>query len=73
MLGYLLRTDPTCVTTDYQPGFCGCLTKMGAYFLETVVERADFIHLVRLSEQASAEDSQAYRRNVAIFSALGYL
>jgi len=37
------------------------------------LERADFIHLVRLSEQASAEDSQAYRRNVAIFSALGYL
>jgi Zn-dependent protease with chaperone function len=41
--------------------------------LETHVERADFIHLVRLSEQASAQDSQTYRRNVAIFSALGYL
>jgi Zn-dependent protease with chaperone function len=37
------------------------------------LERADFIHLVRLSEHASADDSVAYRRSVAIFAALGYL
>ncbi len=37
------------------------------------MERADFIHLVRLSEHASAEDSQAYRRHVALFAALGYV
>lgn len=37
------------------------------------VDRADFIHLVRLSEHASAEDSAAYRRSVAGFAALGYL
>jgi len=37
------------------------------------VERADFIHLVRLSEHASADDSKAYRRSVAGFAALGYL
>lgn len=37
------------------------------------MERADFIHLVRLSEHASAEDSAAYRRSVAGFAALGYL
>lgn len=37
------------------------------------MERADFIHLVRVSEQASADDSQAYRRSVAGFAALGYL
>lgn len=36
------------------------------------MERADFIHLVRLSEHASAADSQAYRRSVAAFAALGY-
>lgn len=36
------------------------------------VERADFIHLVRLSEHASAEDSKAYRRGVAMFAFLGY-
>jgi len=36
------------------------------------VERADFIHLVRLSEHASADDSAAYRRSVASFAALGY-
>lgn len=36
------------------------------------MQHADFIHLVRLSEQASAEDSRAYRRGVAIFAALGY-
>ncbi|MBA3593506.1 MAG: M48 family metalloprotease [Polaromonas sp.] len=36
------------------------------------MERADFIHLVRLSEHASAEDSKAYRRSVALFAALGY-
>jgi Zn-dependent protease with chaperone function len=37
------------------------------------VKRADFIHLVRVSEQASADDSRAYRRGVAGFAALGYL
>lgn len=36
------------------------------------MERADFIHLVRLSEQESAQDSKAYRRGVAAFAALGY-
>lgn len=36
------------------------------------MERADFIHLVRLSEHASADDSKAYRRSVAAFAALGY-
>jgi len=36
------------------------------------MERADFIHLVRLSEQASVEDGGAYRRSVAAFAALGY-
>ncbi len=36
------------------------------------MERADFIHLVRLSEQASADDSRAYRRSVAGFAALGF-
>jgi len=75
MLGDVLRTgfhvNPTYVTTNSPAP--GCLAKIGDLFLETPVERADFIHLVRLSEQASAEDSQAYRRSVAIFSALGYL
>ncbi len=37
------------------------------------MDRADFIHLVRLSEHASAEDSQRYRRGVAVFAALGYV
>ncbi len=37
------------------------------------MDRADFVHLVRLSEHASADDSGAYRRGVAIFAALGYL
>lgn len=37
------------------------------------MDRADFIHLVRVSEQASADDSHAYRRMVARFAALGYL
>jgi Zn-dependent protease with chaperone function len=37
------------------------------------VKRADFIHLVRIGEQASADDSQGYRRGVAGFAALGYL
>jgi len=37
------------------------------------MDRADFIHLVRLSEHASADDSPAYRRNLALFAALGYL
>lgn len=37
------------------------------------MKRADFIHLVRLSEHASADNSSAYRRSVAAFAALGYL
>lgn len=37
------------------------------------MDRAEFIHLVRLSEQASAEDGGAYRRSVAAFAALGYV
>src|ERR687898_578011 len=37
------------------------------------MDRADFVHLVRLSEHASADDSGRYRRGVAIFAALGYL
>ena len=37
------------------------------------MDRADFIHLVRLSEHASAQDSKAYRRSVAAFAALGYV
>lgn len=36
------------------------------------MEHADFVHLVRASEQASAEDARAYRRQVALFAALGY-
>jgi hypothetical protein len=36
------------------------------------LEREDFIHLVRLSEHDSADDSKAYRRGVALFAALGY-
>lgn len=36
------------------------------------MDRADFIHLVRLSEHASAADSTGYRRSVAAFAALGY-
>ena len=37
------------------------------------MDRADFIHLVRLSENACADDSQAYRRSVALYAALGYV
>ena len=37
------------------------------------MDRADFVHLVRLSEHASADDSTGYRRGVAAFAALGYL
>lgn len=37
------------------------------------MDRADFVHLVRLSEHASADDSKGYRRGVAAFAALGYL
>lgn len=37
------------------------------------MERADFVHLVRLSEHASADNSMRYRRGVAVFAALGYL
>lgn len=36
------------------------------------MEQADFVHLVRISEHASAENSRAYRRSVAAFAALGY-
>lgn len=36
------------------------------------MDQADFVHMVRLSEQASARDSRAYRRGVAAFAALGY-
>jgi len=36
------------------------------------VEQADFVHMVRMSEHASAENSRAYRRSVAAFAALGY-
>ncbi|WP_345065863.1 M48 family metalloprotease [Acidovorax lacteus] len=36
------------------------------------MEHADFVHLVRLSELASADNSRAYRRKVAAFAALGY-
>ena len=36
------------------------------------MEWADFVHLVRTSEQDSAENSSAYRRSVAAFAALGY-
>lgn len=36
------------------------------------MEQADFIHLVRLSEQAAEEDSQRYRRSVWWFALLGY-
>ncbi len=36
------------------------------------MDRADFVHLVRLSEHASADDSVRYRRSVAAFAALGY-
>ena len=36
------------------------------------MDQADFVHLVRLSEHASADNSRAYRRSVAAFAALGY-
>ena len=36
------------------------------------MDQADFVHMVRLSEQASAHDSRSYRRSVALFAALGY-
>lgn len=36
------------------------------------MERADFIHLLRLSEQDSEENSDGYRRKVAAFVFLGY-
>lgn len=36
------------------------------------MKHADFIHLVRMSEHASEENPQGYRRNVALFAALGY-
>ena len=37
------------------------------------MEQADYVHLVRISELASADDSKAYRRSVVWFAALGYL
>jgi len=36
------------------------------------MNQADFVHMVRMSEHASAENSRAYRRSVAAFAALGY-
>lgn len=36
------------------------------------MDRADFIHLARMSEHASADNSAAYRRQVVAFAALGY-
>lgn len=36
------------------------------------MKHADFIHLLRLSEHASEENSVSYRRGVARFAALGY-
>ncbi|MFT7773503.1 M48 family metalloprotease [Roseateles sp.] len=36
------------------------------------MNQADFVHMVRVSEQASAQDSRGYRRGVAAFAALGY-
>ena len=36
------------------------------------MEHADFIHFVRLSEYACAAQPKTYRRNVALFAALGY-
>ena len=36
------------------------------------MDQADFVHMVRMSEIASAENSSAYRRSVAAFAALGY-
>lgn len=36
------------------------------------MEQAEFIHYMRLSEYASAEAPQRYRRKVAAFAALGY-
>lgn len=36
------------------------------------MKHADFVHFVRLSEYACAEQPERYRRNVALFAALGY-
>lgn len=36
------------------------------------MQQADFIHLVRLSEQECAQDAQAYRRTVWRYAVLGY-
>lgn len=36
------------------------------------MERKDYLYLVRLSEQASADNPDSYRRKVALFAALGY-
>ncbi|CAN7194979.1 M48 family metallopeptidase [Acidovorax sp. LjRoot118] len=36
------------------------------------MDQADFVHLVRMSEHASADNSRRYRLGVAAFAALGY-
>jgi Zn-dependent protease with chaperone function len=36
------------------------------------LQHADFVHLVRMSEHASAQDGAAYRRSLAAFAGLGY-
>lgn len=36
------------------------------------MQHADFVHLVRMSEHASAENGAAYRRSLAAFAGLGY-
>ena len=36
------------------------------------MEQADFVHMVRMSEHASAENSRAYRLSVGAFAMLGY-
>ncbi|MEJ8838496.1 M48 family metallopeptidase [Ramlibacter sp. AN1133] len=36
------------------------------------MQHADFVHLVRMSEHASAQDAAAYRRGLAAFAGLGY-
>lgn len=36
------------------------------------MDQADFVHMARMSEHASADNSRAYRRSVAAFAALGY-
>ena len=36
------------------------------------MRHADFVHLLRVSETASAQDGKSYRRSVAFFAGLGY-